>query len=306
MPRIRAYAVTYRPGTAADSYATFRVFEETFADLSQRLGHGPTSWPDPEALARMWAERGSLYNHLAETAEEYWLAERNGQVVGFARSILRGDVRQLTEFFVRPGEQSAGMGRALLSRAFPVEGVAHRSIIASPDTRALALYMKLGVYPRFPLGYFWRRPEPVTVETDLSFMPLANRPATLAMLGELDKAVLGYRREIDHTWFIRDRQGVLYSRAGRPVGYGYLGPRNGPFALLDERDFPAVLAHAETAAAVDGHDHFGIEVPMINRAAVDYLLARGSHLHGFIALFMCDTPFGHFERYIVTSPPFFL
>lgn len=45
---------------------------------------------------------------------------------------------------------------------------------------------------------------------------------------------------------------------------------------------------------------------MVNRAAVDYLLARGYQMDSFIALFMSDAPFGKFENYVVTSPPFFL
>jgi hypothetical protein len=65
------------------------------------------------------------------------------------------------------------------------------------------------------------------------------------------------------------------------------------------------LARAETEAAKDGRE-FGLEVPMVNRAAVDYLLAHGFHMDSFMALSMSDVPFGKFENYIVTSPPFFL
>ncbi|HXV43685.1 MAG TPA: hypothetical protein VEC96_11535 [Anaerolineae bacterium] len=103
-----------------------------------------------------------------------------------------------------------------------------------------------------------------------------------------------------------DRQGYFYYRRGQLVGYCYVGLKNGPFALLDPHDFPAVLAHAESQAAVSGRDHFGLEVPMINRTAIDYLLARRCRIDSFTALFMSDTPFGQFEHYIVTSPPFFL
>jgi hypothetical protein len=75
--------------------------------------------------------------------------------------------------------------------------------------------------------------------------------------------------------------------------------------LLDERDFPAVLAHAESQAAARG-ESFGVEVPLINRAALRYLLARGYRMDTFVALFMSDLSFGQFEHYLFTSPPFFL
>ncbi|UCC85556.1 MAG: GNAT family N-acetyltransferase [Anaerolineales bacterium] len=307
VPHLGTSSITFRPGTVADSYPVFEVFERTLADLSRRLGSTkPTSASDPAALARMWEERRSLYEHLARTAEHFWLAERDGQLVGFSRSILRGGVRELTELFVLPGEQSSGLGRELLARSFPADGAAHRSIIASADFRAQALYLKTGVYPRFLIYYFGRAPESVRVSTDLSFEPITALPDNLKRLGELDEVVLGHRRDVDHAWLLTDRQGYLYYRSGRPVGYGYLGVRNGPFALLDARDYPAVLAHAESQAAAQGRGQFGLEVATVNQAAVDYLLARSFRIDSFMAVLMNDTPFGTFENYIFPSPPFFL
>ncbi len=305
--KLSCSSVTFRPGTLADSYTVFNVFEESMADLSQRLGSmTPTSAADPVALARMWEERRSLYEHLARTAEHFWLAERDGQVIGFSRSILRDGVCELTELFVLPGQQSAGVGRELLARTFPVNGAKHRSIIATADFRAQALYLKAGVYPRFPIYYFGRAPEVVRVDTDLAFEPFTASPENLAVIGALDEALLGHRRDEDHTWLLSDRQGYLYYRGDRPVGYGYIGTKNGPFALLDASDFPAVLAHAESEAAAQGRDEFGLKVPMVNRTTVDYLLARGYCLDSFIAILMSDAPWGKFENYIVTSPPFFV
>jgi GNAT superfamily N-acetyltransferase len=300
-------AVSVRRGSIADSYAVFEVFEESLADLIRRLGSmEPTSIADPEALARMWQERQSLYEHLAESADQFWLAERGGQVIGFARSIVRDDLRMLTEFFVVPSAQSSGLGRALLDRAFPTSGSSRRMIIASLDMRAQALYLRAGVYPRFPVYYFWRAPKQREVATDLVFEPLVRSHATMSTLGDLDIALLGHRRDADHTWLLAERQGYIYLREGRPVGYGYVGKRNGPFALLDTNDLPAALAQAESTAAASERDHFGLEVPMINRAAVDYLLSCGYRVESFMAMFMSDAPFGRFDHYIITSPPFIL
>lgn len=307
-PKAKASAtsLTFRPGTVADSYAAFQIFEETVADLSRRLGSTrPTSWSDPQALAHMWQERRSLFEHLARTADQFWVAESKDRMVGYARSILRDGFRQLTELFVIPGAQSTGAGRELLARAFPAEGAKQRSIIASTDYRAQALYLKAGVYPRFPIYYFSRRPEVTTVEHNLTLQPVTTSPETLDRLGVLDRELLGYRRDETHAWLLAERQGYLYYRDDRPVGYGYVGPRSGPFALLDDSDIPAVLAHAESEAARNEHE-FGLEVPTINRAAMDYLLSRGYRLDTFIAILMSDRPYGKFENYIFTSPPLFM
>ena len=300
-------AVSFRRGTMEDSYAVFELFEHTLADMVRRYSSTiPTSASDPQELEKMWQRRRSLYEYLAGAADQFWIAERSGEMVGFARSLLRDGVQQLTEFFVLPDKQSGGVGKELLARAFPPIGARHRSIIATIDPRAQALYLKAGVYPRFPIYYFGRQPEAVNYPSDLEFVTLEKTAEDFAILGELDREILDHRRDEDHRWLMGDRQGYLYYRGGSPVGYGSTGASNGPFALRDPADFPSVLSHAERMAVTGGRQYIGFEVPMVNRAAVDYLLVQRYRIDNFIALWMCDEMFGNFDRYIVTSPPFFL
>lgn len=298
--------LTIRPGTPDDSYGVFLVFELALLDLVRRMGWTePMSAESPEGLAKMWAFRRPLYEHLAGTANQFWVAERAGQVVGYSRATLHDGLQELTELFVLPEEQSSGLGRELLERAFPADVACQRTIIASPDVRAQALYMRAGVYPRFSIYYFYRQPRAVQIATDLIFKPISATPDTLGTLATIDQALLGHQREEDHRWLLGERQGYLYLRQDRPVGYGYVGRASGPFALLEETDFPAVLAHAENEQAGAGK-RFGLEVPLVNETAVRYLLQAGFHIDYFTVQFLSKTPFGHFEKYILTSPPFFL
>ncbi len=295
-------------GSVADSYAVFLVFERAYADLTQRLGIAePTSAANPDALARTWKKRQPMYEHLAETADQFWLARRSDETIGFARSILRDGLRLLTELFILPGQQSSGLGRELLARALPAQGAERRWLLATGDLRAQALYLKHGLYPQFPAYYFWRQPRQLPPpESDLLIEAAAPSPAAIQAMGDIDAHLLNHRRDADHRWLLGDRQGYLYTRAGQPVGYGYVSQANGPFALLDEADFPAALAHAEGQAARQGRSHFGLEVPMVNHRAVDYLLANGFRIDRFMAQFMSDGPTGRFSNYIITSPPFIL
>lgn len=185
--------ITYRAGTAEDSYSTFLIFEETLADLLPRLGID-----DPEAMARIWEERRGLYDHLVRSAEHFWIAERDGVPVGFARSTLHDGVLELSEFFVQPKVQSGGVGRTLFERVFPKGAYRFRVIIATPDLRAQARYLKSGVYPRFPLMYFGKSPGPISVETDLTFQAISAAPTLLDELDALDEAVIGFKRRVDH------------------------------------------------------------------------------------------------------------
>jgi hypothetical protein len=301
-------AVTFESGTAADSYVVFLVFEQAYADLTRRLGlTRETSIADPQKLAKMWRARRPLYEHLAATADQFWLAKRGERTVGFARSILRDRLRLMTELFVLPGEQSGGLGQQLLALAFPAEGADRRWLLATSDLRAQALYLKHGLYPHFPAYYFWRQPRELPLpESDLRIERADSSTETLLTMGDVDVQLLNHHRDVDHTWLMTDRQAYLYYRAGKPVGYGYVGSSSGPFALLKDSDFPAVLAHAEGETARLGRSHFGLEVPMVNQVAVDYLLRSGFRIDDFMAHFMTDGPLGHFDNYIMTSPPFIL
>ncbi len=296
----------YRRGTLDDMHAANAVAESSFDDLARRNGWSDDEPIDEAGLERELEAQRTLYAHLTESAEQFWVAERDGELVGVARSTLRDGLRQLTELFVSPIAQSAGIGAELLRLTFPVEGADNRCILATPDLAALAVYLKSGVSIRFPNYGFERAPEAVTVRSDLIFEPMTVGPQVLEALGRIDAEVLGIRRDVDHQWLLTNRHGFLYRRAGDVVGYGYVGEKNGPFALLDPVDFAAVLAHAESIAASEGRESFTVVVPMINETAVRYLLGRGFRLDPFFSYLMSDSPFGHFACYIETTPTFFL
>ena len=299
---------TYRVGTVEDARAVYEVFAHTIADLERRMGTPETdnAWTDRAVVAERWERRRPLLEHLARTAERFWVAERDRQVIGYARATLRDGVRELTEFFVLPGHQAGGVGRELLARTFPPDGARHRTVIATADVRALARYLKAGVYARSPVYYVSRAPQPVAIETDLTVDPVATVPEAIAAMRAIDRAILGHARDADHEFLLQSREAYLYRRADRIVGYGYFGRDTGPIALLDPSDFPAVLARGETAAAARNEATFGVNVPLINRAAVDHVMGRGFRLDAFPMLFMSDGAVATFERYVLTNPPFFV
>ena len=80
------------------------------------------------------------------------------ELIGYARSIDRGGLFELTELFVRPGRQSSGVGRQLLEHAFPLGRGDVRSIIATTDVRATARYYAADTVARFPYFTLTGRP----------------------------------------------------------------------------------------------------------------------------------------------------
>lgn len=298
-------SITYRAGTIEDSHAVFQVFVKTIMDYSERMNvMGITGGDDPEVLKSLWERRKGMFEFLAHTASEFWVAEQDGGIVAYARTMEHDGLQELTEFFVLPGQQSGGLGSQLLARAFPQTDSPYRTIIATLDERALARYLKAGVYGRFPLKYFYRQAEKVEIQTDLAIEPMQQK-FHLEGMNQIDKQLIGHSRPVVHEWIATTRDGFVYKRSGEIVGYGYVGSNNGPFAMLDENDFPAVLAHAESLVAETGGE-FGVETPLINKKAIQYFLGRKYQIDSFTALFMSNVPFGKFENYLCFSPEFFL
>lgn len=298
----------FRPGTAADSRACYDIFEAAIDDLGRRTGTVANDTADDPAA---WETRRPLFDHLAATGDAWWIAEdeATGAAIGYARSILRDGTRELTEFFVRPDAQATGVGRGLLERAFPADGARHRSIIATTDVRALSRYLRAGLDGRAVLVGFEAVPRPVALETDLVRRPMEQAGPPFEALARIDRRLLGFRRDVDHGWLASQRHGWTYERGGQVVAYGYQPARpswGGPFAALEPADLPVLLADAETAAASAGHERVTFDVALVARAAIDHLLARGYRTDPFVMLYFSDVDAPGLDRYVLTSPPFFL
>jgi GNAT superfamily N-acetyltransferase len=300
--------IEIRPGTSEDLFSAFVVFRLALYRLNQSLElASPENKPSPENLSAHFEIFRTYTEHLFQTADQFWVAEDEGEIIGFSRSILRDGIRQLSELFVNPDKQSQGVGKRLLESAFPFEGANNRVIISSPDVRAVTRYLNSGVKIRFSIYDWGRKPEIVPFETDLSIEPFSGSPENLAILNSIDRTILGYTREADHIWLSKIRHGYFYSRNGNVVGYSYISNRVGPIAMLHNNDFHTALAHVEsemTKYVDDVFNEFFVTIPMINTAAVEYVLKRGCQTTPFMEHFMSDKPLGKYENYIFMDPPF--
>lgn len=296
-----------RPGSAEDSRRAFDVFIPSVVDLASRLG---TPWdPDPD---EMWPRLEPLMRLLADHAAEWWVAEdaASGEMIGYARSIERGGLFELSEFFVLPARQAAGLGAELLSRAFPLGRGEVRAIIATTDLRAQARYYRAGTAARFPIASMTGKPGVAVarapVQADLEAVRAGE--ADIPALVELEREVLEFDRGDEFGWLLEQREGYLYRRNGDLVGSAFLGSRGavGPVAARDPAHLPAMLDHLERRAAELGAAEMALDVPMPNEAAIRHLFDRRFRMDAFITFLMSSRPFGRFDRYIGFSPPFVL
>ena len=91
----------------------------------------------------------SYLHHILQTGT-MCVAEQDGEVLAFAGTITRGSVTFLTDLFVRPTQQSNQLGKTLLHAVLP-QSTLTRCTESSSDPRALALYIREGMRPQWPL-----------------------------------------------------------------------------------------------------------------------------------------------------------
>src|SRR5262249_38892856 len=96
-----------RPDELAD---VWRVHVAASNDLLARGGR-PTTRPGDAPIA------SDARVAPASDPDGYFCAVENGRIRGMVSALVRGRVWYLSMFFVEPGEQGRGLGRAMLERA---------------------------------------------------------------------------------------------------------------------------------------------------------------------------------------------
>jgi GNAT superfamily N-acetyltransferase len=294
-------AAAIRPAGAADSRACFALFRASFGDLLRRIGYLPADAPG-EDLDELWLAHAGLFDHLAATCAQWWIAEDgSGRPVGYARSTQRGEIVELTEFFVAADARLAGVGRALLERAFAPGLGTHRAIIATLDAPAVALYLRFGVWHQGTGVDVTGRPRAVALPAGYEA-----RPATLDELLEIEGELLGHGRRDDLAFMLSDRPATMLRRDGAAVAYAFAANAHGyagPVAARDPTDLPAALALVEAAAHEAGMERLDLTVPLSARTAVEWLLGqRGFRIDPFYYLFLADGPWARLDRYLPFNP----
>ena len=299
-----AEQVSLRRGTRDDARACSDLLWAAATDLGVRLGESLEGSSDD-----WWQTMGSLHEFLADHCAEWWVAEDQGsaEIVGYSRSVDREGLFELSELFVRPGKQSAGVGRQLIEHAFPSDRGDVRLIVATGDARALSRYHRAGTSIQFPVLSMSRAPSAVEPRGRLTAKPV-DASRDVGELLAIDRRVVGYpRSEDEFRWLLRDREGYLFRIGDEAVGYAFIGKDGcGPIAALDPADQPQILAHVERRAADLGVEILEHEVPAVNTVAIHHLLDRSFKFAQWVNYFMADRAFGQFDRYVCFSPPLVL
>lgn len=194
------------------------------------------------------------YEHLVGTADVV-VAQQAGRVIGFAGVIRRSSSLALTDLFVHPDLQSKGVGGRLLDAL--LVGDLPRLTLASTDHRALPLYLKHRMVPRWPNLYLQG--------TDVELSALATveqiEPTT-DLVSRVDEVVGWSHRPVDRSWWTHALQArhLAVLADGRALGYAVVTPATQDSlsskaavvvgsAALQPGDAAAVVVAAASAAA---------------------------------------------------------
>jgi len=154
------------------------------------------------------------------------VAEHDGRIVGFAGLITRGSVAFLTDLFVHPDTQSAGIGQALLERILPRDGRV-LATAASTDRRAPALYIRAGMRPQWPLFWLLGGSQSLEVLAAQGTELVEADPSDPA-LAAWDSAIGGRPRPEDLACLLSGfgAAPLWFERGRRRIGYGYVQRRS--------------------------------------------------------------------------------
>lgn len=297
-----------RPARRADLPACADLRTDSIAGYRARLGLEYRR-PDRAALIR-------ALGHLLDTDPPAFLvatrgATGNGQaIVGMVSAMRREAVWYLNALYVDEAAQRQGLGRQLLQRVLPEPGPDQPQILAactdSLQPISNAVYARLGIVPAEPVfriaGRLSGRPDgrrPALRTTPLPEVRAAAWNGMAAVLGEVDRSVLGFDRRLDHDYFRAESRAawLVEEPDGSPIGYGYARSDGsiGPVAVLHSAAMPAVLG--AIAAALD--------VPAVQfwlggsaTQAFAWAMQAGLRLEGYPALACWTSRFIDFGRYV--------
>jgi GNAT superfamily N-acetyltransferase len=241
---------------------------------------------------------------LASDPDGYFCAVEEGQIRGMVSALVRGRVWYLSMFFVLPGDQGRGLGRALLGRALAygeARGAEIRCTWATLDPRAQARYVMAGMAPRWPI---YRLDGDVAavlrLRARVGLHPRARElPCDSGAAEKLTAEVFGHGRADDLAhWRGDGGAAVAIERGGEFAGFAYRrGERIGPAAGRDE----TALLQAVAAAGADGGGSVTMRVPGACASLLEALVGCGFRI-GDPTLFMASRLFGRPELYLPSGP----
>jgi ribosomal protein S18 acetylase RimI-like enzyme len=318
---VKVGTLLFREGTSGDLEETFALAERAARHAAEENLMVPDAGPPIEAdVPSDWGRRRPLLELLAaQPNSAYWICERGGRPVGYARVVGFEDMHELAELEVDPEYQGEGVGRSLLERCWPGPPTPDlgRLVVASGAPAALSLYTAFGV---MPAAGHWRLRCPGAAYLSARARELADVDAAPASALEpahavaewkrLEPPAIGHRRTPLHEFFSRDRTclACVDDRTGEATGLCWVGADGevGPAVGARSEDLvPVVLAALDRVGRTQQPEHLTVYATSIAWWLLRRLRALGFRVE-LPAWIMSSVPLPGLDRYTPTRPPYVL
>ncbi len=275
-----ALAIDYRPGNPGDCPTAAAIWADAVGTLYARHGFGDGPPPSP-------TPPNPFFAFAAEHAPDgFWIAEQDGEPIGFSLSMVHETLWYLGFLFIRPDRQLTGVGRALIARGLgTAAGAATRNRALTTfayNPVSISLYLRYGMYPREPLYAVAGpaaavRAQLASDDSNLTMDPAVPDATLLTQLGEIDEANFGVRRDLIHRFFFSRPDGTcwLIRGGGTVQGYAFTwqNGRVGPIAVRASTDLAPVMRMALARTAnQEGVDQVTAIIPGSNAPAMGVAL----------------------------------
>jgi ribosomal protein S18 acetylase RimI-like enzyme len=296
--------IHYRPARAEDFVRADELVVASINDLTERHGFGKIASPRPPQF--------QLFS-LQDERDGLWVAEDTGQMVGFAWSWVCDDLWFLAQLFVSPAQQGGGIGNELIKRTWePAQkkGATNKALITFTfNTVSQGLYLRHGMFPRFPIYIFSVASERLKGRLNGSqfrCVALEDAASHLRNLTEIDARALGISREKHHRYLIKDKatKGILLYDGNTCVGYAYIADGHiGPLAVAQPDAMSTAFRTALAVAAENGASQVSAFLPGASDAALTVAVEHGMRISLPMVL-MSTRDFGDWTQYLPRNPGF--
>lgn len=297
-------AVVYRPARIDDLGRADEIVVASINELTERRGFGRMATAHPPNFQAF---------SLKDDAEGLWVADDNGEIVGFAWSWVCGELWFLAQLFVAPDRQSDGIGNQLISKTFAhaqMRGATTKALITFTfNNVSQGLYIRHGLFPRCPI-YMVSVPRDRLAsrlaEPRLHLEPVTEPTARFDELALMDVNALGVSRQKHHRYLLEDSTTSAFTicTGSERVGYVYLSDGHiGPLAVRRPDLVGAAFAAALSVAARSDSPTISAFVPGACEPALKAATDHGMRIT-LPMLLMSNRQFGDWARYLPRNPGF--
>ncbi|KAA0997693.1 GNAT family N-acetyltransferase [Paraburkholderia panacisoli] len=292
-----------RPANADELARAEELVARSINDLTVRHGFGPIATSRPSDFQAFC---------LRDDPRGVWLAEDDGEIVGFALSWVCGRLWFLAELFVAPGRQEQGIGNELLDRTMrhaSQAGATEKSLITFAfNVVSQGLYVRHGLFPRVPIHLCSAERESLRQAHGpaLCATPIRTAAVDLEMLRQIDVATLGVSREKHHRYLLGDprMKGVFLEEGSELVGYAYVAATGhvGPLAVMRAHAMPGAFRAALAMAVAGDAKQISVFVPGTSDALA--IAASQGMRFALPMVLMSTRDCGDWTRYLPRNPGF--